>query len=142
MDLWPTFWNTFSKMLVCGNIFSCAAVKAEIEQGKDELSLWMRRNATKDFYIPLDQDILLKYQAAQDWAKDNPIFTPNARKTFAENADAYLVATAAAKNLTLVTYEVSDPQCRRQVKIPDVCKALKVEYCDLNTVLRETGTTI
>ena len=58
------------------------------------------------------------------------------------SADAYLVATAAAKGLVLVTNETSDPKCTRRVKIPDACIAFGVRFCDLNTVLRELGVMI
>lgn len=67
---------------------------------------------------------------------------PEAVSEFATVADAYLVATAAAKGYTLVTNETVDPQCRRRVKIPDACNALGVRFCDLNTVLRELNITI
>ena len=57
-------------------------------------------------------------------------------------ADSYLVATAAAKNMVLVTYEKSNPQRRNRVMIPDACKAIGVRSCDLNTALRELGVLI
>ena len=57
----------------------------------------------------------------------------------AEVADAFLVATAAAKGYTLVTNETSDPLCCRRVKIPDACNALGVRCCGLNDVLKELG---
>ena len=59
--------------------------------------------------------------------------------TFANVADAYLVATAAAKQMTLVTYEASSPFSKKRVMIPDACNALGVRYCDQNTVLKEMG---
>lgn len=102
----------------------------------------MRNNATQDFYISIDGDVLAKYSETQNWAMNNQVFTPAARSEYASVADAYLVATAAAKNLTLVTYETPDPRCKRKVKIPDACNAIGVRYCDLNTALRELGITI
>ena len=113
-DVWPTFWACVSNLINNGSIYSSIKVKDEIDHGNDELTTWMRNNTTQDFYIPLDADV----------------------------ADAYLVATAAAKNMTLVTYETSDPTCRRKVKIPDACIAIGVRYCDLNTALRELGVKI
>lgn len=53
--------------------------------------------------------------------------------------DAYLIATAAAKGWTLVTYETPDPNCKKRVKIPDACNALGVRLCDLNTAFRDLG---
>ena len=54
-------------------------------------------------------------------------------------ADAYLVATAAAKSYTLVTYEKSAPLCKRRVLIPDACTAAGVTYCTPLEMLRSLG---
>ena len=139
MDLWPTFWTKMAKLIRDGRICSSVKVKEEIEKGNDELTDWLKVNAPRNFYLPVDVDVLTKYTKCQNWANNNPVFKAEARTEFAEVADAYLVATAAAKNYTLVTNETSDPNCRRRVKIPDACIALGVRYCDLNTVFRELG---
>ena len=66
-----------------------------------------------------------------------------ARNVSATIADAYLVATtAAAKNMTLVTYEKSKPNSKARVLIPDACEAVGANYCDLNAVLRGMGVVI
>ena len=66
-----------------------------------------------------------------------------ARNVSAVVADAYLVATAAAaKNMTLVTYEKSNPNSKARVFIPDACEAVGANYCDLNAVLRGMGVVI
>jgi hypothetical protein len=80
-----------------------------------------------------------KYAEVINWSSSNPVFTQVARDEFATIADAYLVAASAAKNMTLVTNEISDPQCKKRVKIPDACNALNVRYCNLNQVFRELG---
>lgn len=141
-DLWPTFWLRISELIKEGKIFSAVKVKEEIEHGNDELTNWMKTNATQSFYYQIDGEVLTKYADTQNWAMRNPVFTSAARQEFANVADAFLVATAACKNLTLVTNEISDPGCKRRVKIPDACTALGVRYCDLNTAFRELGVTI
>ena len=141
-DVWPTFWLRIAELIRDGKIFSSTKVKEEIEQGNDELTTWMSQNATEDFYISLDAGILAQYAATQNWASHNPIFKPVALTTYAGVADEYLEATAAAKNMTLVTYEKSNPSCKTRVMIPDACQALGVRCCDLNTALRELGVTI
>ncbi|MGI6224444.1 MAG: DUF4411 family protein, partial [Prevotella sp.] len=107
----------------------------------DELTDWVKENAPKSFFIDVDQDVINKYQEAQQWATQKD-FTDGAKRDFAMVADAYLVATAAAKGMSLVTYETPDPNCKRRVKIPDACDALGVRYCDLNTAFRELHVTI
>lgn len=140
-DIWPTFWARLADLIHNENIASSIKVKEEIEKGKDELTQWMKNNVTENFYLPIDNEVLGKYSETQNWA-NNQNYTTSACNEYATNADAYLVATAAAKNMTLVTYELSDPKCKKRIKIPDACKALNVRYCDLNTALRELGVTI
>ena len=65
-----------------------------------------------------------------------------AKQEFAIVADAYLVATAAAKGMKIVSFETSDPLCKKRVKIPDACLAVGVEYCSLNDLLHELGVII
>lgn len=139
MDIWPTFWERFRDMVNSDEIFTSITVKDEIDKGKDELTEWLKQNAPKSFYLSLDTDVMAQYTITQNWAKSNSVYTQTALNTFANVADAYLVATAAAKQMTLVTYEGSSPNSKKRVMIPDACNALGVRYCDLNTVLKEMG---
>lgn len=139
MDIWPTFWERFREMVNSDEIFTSITVKDEIDKGKDELTEWLKQNAPKSFYLSLDADVMAQYTITQNWAKSNSLYTQTALNTFANVADAYLVATAAAKQMTLVTYEGSSPNSKKRVMIPDACNALGVRYCDLNTVLKEMG---
>lgn len=142
MDIWPTFWEKFKEMVNSGDVFTSVTVKEEIEKGKDELIEWLKVNAPKSFYLQLEVDVMTQYEIVQNWAKSNPIYNPQALNTFANVADAFIIATASAKQMTLVTFEGSNPNSKRRVMIPDVCKAIGVRYCDLNTVLKEMGITI
>ena len=139
IDLWPTFWTRVAEMIADKKVFSNEAVKSEIEKGNDELTDWISHNATKGFFISNDAGLMMKYAEVLNWAQSCTHFRPEAIVEFAEVADAFLVATAAAKGYTLVTNETSDPLCRRRVKIPDACNALGVHCCGLNDVLRELG---
>ena len=141
-DVWPTFWTRIAELIRDGKIYSSIKVKEEIDRGNDELTKWMRANVGVDFYYQIDEEVLRKYVEALNWARNNTTFRTVAVDEFANVADAYLVATAAAKNLTLVTYETSDPSCAKRVKIPDACIALGVNFCDLNTALRQLNVTI
>lgn len=141
-DVWPTFWQCMAMLIKDRRIFSITRVKEEIERGNDELTTWMRDYASDGFYIPLDNEILLQYQRTLNWANNNTTFKPSALQTYADVADAYLVATAAAKNMALVTFEKSNPLCKNRVLIPDACRAIGVRCCDLNIALRELGVRI
>lgn len=136
-DVWPTFWKRLSEMMSSGQIYTIDKVKEEIDHGNDELTQWLKTNAPKGFYISADADVMKKYAEVQNWAAGTDRFKPAALDEFASVADSYLVATAAAKDMIIVTYEASAPGSKKRVKIPDACQALSVSYCDLNTVLRE-----
>lgn len=142
-DVWPTFWQRIAKLINDGKIYSSVKVKEEIERGKDELTTWLKKNSVDGFYIPLDGGVLGMYAETLNWAQNNN-FKQVALDTYANSnvADAYLVATAAAKDMVLVTYEKSDPHCKKRVLIPDACQALGVKCCDLNSALRDLGITI
>ncbi len=141
MDIWPTFWAKVAGLIQSGKIFSVANVKVEIDKGKDELTTWIKNNAPKGFFIDVDSGVMGEYRKIQQWASSKN-FSPSAKQEFAKVADAYLVATASAKGMSLVTYETSDPNCKKRVKIPDACVALGVRYCDMNTVFKELHVTI
>lgn len=139
---WPTFWERFVALLNTGDIYTSTKVLDELKNGNDDLALWLKSNVPSTFFLPVDAEVMSKYQDTQNWAKTNPTYSPAARQTFAEVADAYLIATAAAKALTLVTNERPAPNSKKSIKIPDVCNGLGVRYCDFNTVLRELNFTI
>ena len=141
MNLWPTFWQRMTDMVNSGELFISTKVKEEIERGNDELAEWLKNSAPKTCFVGLDGDIMRMYGAVQAWAGTKS-FTQTARNVFATVADAYLVATAAAKNMTLVTYEKSNPNSKARVLIPDACEAVGANYCDLNAVLRGMGVVI
>lgn len=53
-----------------------------------------------------------------------------------DNADAWLVAWCKATGDTLVTQEVSNPQQKRRIPIPQTCNALDVKYCNMIDMFR------
>ena len=133
MDIFHGFWQRLAELARAGQIFSSVKVKEEIDRGNDELKQWCDEQLPKDFFLSFEAHA--EYANLMTWANGNPVFTVPAKQEFATVADAYLVATAAAKGMKVVTFETSDPLCKKRVKIPDACIALGVEYCSLNDVL-------
>ena len=143
MDIWPTFWTRMIGLIKSGNIHSIDKVKDEIDKGGDELTNWIHKNAPRGFFLKQDASVMAKMAETIAWAQNIPVgFSPSAIFDYANVADSYLVATAAAKDMVLVTYEKSNPQRRNRVMIPDACNAIGVRSCDLNTALRELGVLI
>ena len=50
-DTWPTFWMRIAELIRDGKIFTSEKVKEEIERGNDELTCWMKENATSGFIV-------------------------------------------------------------------------------------------
>ena len=117
-----------------------AKVKEEIDRGNDELKQWCEDKLPNGFFLPFEAHV--EYAHLMTWANDNPIFSVPAKQEFATVADAYLVSTASALGMTVVTYETSDPLCKKRVKIPDACIVLGVEYCSLNEVFHALNVVI
>jgi predicted nucleic acid-binding protein len=141
MDVWTTFWSKLSELAMNGQVVSSVKVKEEIAKGYDELSEWVKEHVPAGFFLPIDSQDMVAFAMLQNWAMGKD-FTDTAKNEFATNADAYIIATACAKQMTLVTFEKSNPQRKSRVMIPDACAAIGVACCDLNTMLRSMGITI
>lgn len=142
MDIWVTFWDRFTELLKSGQLFTIQLVKDELGKGNDALKEWVVKRMPEKCIIDLDEETILQFQSVIEWANAEARFTDSAREEFARVADSYLVATAAAKNMVLVTHEMPSPNSRKRILIPDACEAMGVEYCDLNEVLRGLKVTI
>ncbi|MDR0987938.1 MAG: DUF4411 family protein [Prevotellaceae bacterium] len=140
-DIYLSFWNKIAQLAQSGSFYSSVKVEEEILKGNDGLTDWIRANLPNDFFLPVDGLVLAEYAKVQIWASDNPIFTPSARNVFANVADAFLVATASARKMTLVTFEKSNPLCAKRVLIPDACLGIGVNCCDLNTAFKALNVT-
>lgn len=141
MDVWTTFWRRLSELAMNGQIVSCIKVKEEIDNGYDELSEWIKDHLPDGFFLQLDSDDLSAYATLQNWAARRD-FTDAAKTDFATKADAFIIAMALSKGMTLVTFEKSNPQRKNRVMIPDACSSVGAECCDMNTMLRALGITI
>lgn len=71
------------------------------------------------------------------------LYLPNALAEFldADEADAWLVAYGLfeSANAVVVTHELSEPNRKNKIKIPDVCIAHGVQYCNTIEMLRQLG---
>lgn len=128
IDIFPSLWLQLETFAAKGKIYSCSKVREEIFCGNDDLKEWCHTKLPSSFFLHEDCEIMRHYAHTIAWATSNPVFTEVARREYASVADAYLVATAAAKSYTLVTYEKSNPLCKRRVLIPDACIAAGVTY--------------
>lgn len=142
MDVYPSFWQELSKLAGNGVFKSIKKVEDEIRKGKDELVDWIDNNLPNDFFIAENTETLVALSSVSQWATMNGVYTQAAKNEFASVADSWLIAEALSQSVTVITHETPDPSCKKRVKIPDVCNAVGVKFCDLNTAFRTLGVTI
>jgi Domain of unknown function (DUF4411) len=136
LDFCPAFWDWLVAANARGLVFSIERIRDELIGAGDELSDWVRA-LPAEFFFPTDQGTLVSLAAAVDWARRQS-FRQSAVALFADDADAYLVAHAAAHGHSVVTLEQpSDGE--KQVKIPNACIGLGVKYLNTFDLLRREG---
>lgn len=140
MNIFHGFWQCLAELAQKGQLFSSVKVKEEIDKGNDDLKQWCADNLPQGFFLPFEA--FDEYSNLMMWANNNSVFSVTAKQEFATVADAYLIATAAAKDMIVVSFETSDPLCKKRIKIPDACSAIGVEYCSLNDMLYALGVVI
>ena len=121
-------------------IISIDKVKAEIDGNEDELNKWIEVHLPEDFFKSTEEvKFLNNYGLMAPWAESrSDHYQRGAIDEFLEfdNADAWLVAWCKATGDTLVTQEVSNPQQKRRIPIPQPCNALEVKYCNMIDMFR------
>lgn len=126
-NLAPRYWTWLYEQSTTGTICSIRAVYDEIADGEDALSSWVRENTPDEFWLEEDSRSVAALAQVVAWAtgpeKD---FTQSAIDEFMDSADLRLVAQARALNATIVTREVSSPEAKKRVKLPDAAAAVGV----------------
>lgn len=145
LDIATGFWNKVQILANDGIIISIDKVKKELYDKNDDLEKWCKANLPQDFFKSSD-DVMEEYRRVTAWAISmGHHYLPNALNEFLDSdvADAFLIAFTLANlaDRILVTQEVSAPEKKSKIKMPDCCKAFSVTY--MNTIemfrqLRET----
>ena len=145
LDIAHSFWNKVRQLANDYKIISIDKVKNEIYQNEDVLKEWCVDNLPSEFFKDTSQSIN-SYSHIATWAtSQGSHYLPNALAEFlsADEADAYLVAYALddTSNRIIVTQEISEPNRRNKIKIPDVCNALNVQYVNVIDMFRQLNET-
>lgn len=123
--LCPGFWESLISFHRQGVVLSIDKVFDEICFGdEDALTGWAKTCAPKEFFAASDDSEVVSWFArVQTWANSESQYSAAAKAEFASVTDAWIVAYAGAKNLTVVTGEVFNPSVKRRIPIPNVCLA-------------------
>jgi hypothetical protein len=137
-DIAPPFWKGLVTFAQQREIISIDKVYDEIIRGKDDLANW----AKTVFHMYFDKSntpgILEKYSETIKWGESQNQYNQLAKDEFytAKNADAWVIAYAHANNCTIVTHEKFDPNIKKRIPIPNVCKVLKIPCINTFEMLR------
>lgn len=141
LDVAVSFWDMVKSLAVSGRIVSIDKVRNEIYQNNDALTIWCQNNLPSDFFKD-SNNVLAEYGQIVSWTMSrNGHYMQGAIDEFldADEADAWLIAHAMKNQYIITTYERSDPNLKRKVKIPEPCNHLGVQYVDTMNMFRGLG---
>lgn len=139
-DICPGFWNCLISYHKDGQLLSIDRVKRELEKGNDELKAWVKIEMPESCFASTNiPEVIKAFANLMNWVQLQPQFKPEAKAEFASVADGWLIAYAMVYKLTLVTDEVLNPEIKKRVTIPNVCKAFGVNYLNTFEMLRCLG---
>lgn len=121
MDVVPNFWKTVKELADDGLIISIDKVRSEIAVGKDSLTTWCQGKLHSGFFQDTS-GVATEYAQLANWTTSMAShYTSAAISEFlgVDEADAWLVAYARSHGNTIVTYEISEPNRKNRIKIPD-----------------------
>lgn len=123
-----TLWEKIDELIRNQIIVSCSEVREEIYYQDDEMAEWFRRIGCLCFEI--DNDIQREVRRILHSHPELISFAKNK-----SSGDAFLIATAMKRNLTIITEE----NRRSPYKIPMVCESLKQDCIDIYTLCEREG---
>ena len=134
-DLCPGFWDCLAHYFAGGRLLIIDRVYDEIVSPA-ELVEWVEQATNYSFLTTATQPVADAYRRLIDWVQDNPQFTDAARVEFANSADGWLAAYAMANDAVVVTNEVSAPEARRKVPLPNLCRQFDIQCINTFEMLR------
>ncbi|WP_028298874.1 DUF4411 family protein [Olivibacter sitiensis] len=142
-DVFPTFWTKVQDLASRGIVLSIDKVRQELVHNRDELTQWVENSLPEGFFAA-SETVIGQYAQVAGWATSRAgHYKPAALSEFlhADEADAWLVAYSLADigNRILITHEVSQPNARNRVKIPEACNAMGVRYMNSISMFRQLG---
>ncbi len=136
--LFPGFWDFLSHHFSYGTLVMIDRVYEEILYPPELVSL-VEQAVDDTVDSTATQEVVDAYGQLMDWVQDNPQFNPSARADFARGADGWLAAYAMIHGAVVVTNEVSAPESKNSVKLPDLCDHFQIRCINTFDMLRELG---
>jgi hypothetical protein len=102
------------------------------------LAKWLRLRKATGIGVRPSKEVQAFAAKIGDYVYSNPRFYERHRARFSRGADAWLIAQAAIEGGTVVTREVSQPECHAP-KIPDLCIHFGVKFMSLIDLMKILG---
>ncbi len=146
LDIAVNFWAKVKQLAHDGKVISIDKVKNEIYGRNDDLEKWCQANLPNDFFKDTSTpDVIVEYAKICSWAISKGQYTQSALNEFlhADEADAFIAAYTLSDNLNriVVTQEVSSPDSKKRVKLPDACDTHNVRHVNTVQMFRNIGET-
>ena len=136
-DNFPSLWGKFNIAIDDGTIISTREVLKELEMRDDDLSKWAKTH--KDIFT---EPSTLETSFISDIFQRHPEFQNLVRKKTRlmgnPCADPFVIAKAKIDDCCVVTTEKSTEKTLK-IKIPDVCKELKINCTDFEGFMKQAG---
>lgn len=139
-DLCPGCWKSVIRRHRDGRVCSIDRVKGELLSGRktEDLVVCTKDKVPNNLFEGVDDEaVTAKYAEIMLWAQRHAQFTDAAKAKFATGADGWLVAFAIVHRAIVVTNERPAPECKNDIKLPDVCEQFGVEYRDTFRMVRD-----
>jgi len=130
------FWKWLCEHGKKDSVGSIREVLDEIKEKDDACAEWAKGHPS--FFAEKDPKSLQVYVDLTTKLYASPRYPKQAVGKFLQDADAHLIAHAAAHGHTLVTREVVEPK-RAKIKIPDVAKLMGVTCIQPWQLFRKNG---
>ena len=136
-DMAPAFWRQLTEK-GGQKVILIDKVREEILRNDDKLSDWLKENGDSFTIKKVDTlPVIQCYSKIITVIKRNEKYKESAKADFASVADSWLCAYAMAYDEVIVTSEKYEPEIKKKIKIPNVCKEFNLQYISLLQFMRE-----
>lgn len=141
-DIAPRYWELLSQRSNAERIVLLDRVKAELVKRDDELTSWLSGAHFEECSFK-DASIISVYSEVLQYVQESAYYNEKALNAWSQEdvADPWLIATAKAKDYTLITLETGSGGLNantpsKNPKIPDVAKEFGVKTQSLFYMMR------
>lgn len=130
-DVFPGYWKKFEGFIKNKQFFFHETVKDEICRREDKTSEWFQKFVPEEQILIKDQLEVRAYAEVTRWVRyeRSPGYDYTAVREFLDGAaDSWIVASAYAHGLTIISNETRSPRNVNRVKLPDVADQFEVPY--------------